>query len=282
MKQQKLGISVGKFFTTPVAELARAIKDAGFFAVSPAWTKDDRTANFISEARKNNLVLQSLHAPGAPADKLWYTDTEISAPALAELCQCVDDCAAWEIPIMVVHSSQHFDTSRVPTEAGFQNFTALVDYAASKNVRIAFENMEREMFIFALMEHFWNHPNVGFCWDSGHEMCYNHSIPMLEHFGQRLIMTHINDNFGIRSADGQIRAGDDLHLLPFDGTGNWQLHVERLRAAQKVEILNFEIKPASWPGQHENDPYAQMPLQDFLAEVYARGQKIADAYFLDV
>ncbi len=281
MTKQKIGISVGKFFTAPVAELAEAIAEAGFDAVSPAWTEDRRTADFIVEARKNGLLLQSLHAPGAPADKLWYPDTEISAPALALMLQCVDDCAKWEIPILVVHSSQHFDTSRVPTEAGFENFTALVDYAASKKVRIAFENMEREIFIFALMEHFHNHPHVGFCWDSGHELCYNRSMPLLEHFGQKLIMTHINDNLGIRNADGSIRAGDDLHLLPYDGVADWELNLQRLRASQRVDILNFEVKPVSHPGQHENDRYAQMPLRSFLAEFYARGQKIADAYALD-
>ena len=282
MKTPKIGISVGKFFTAPVAELAKAIAEAGFDAVSPAWTEDRRTADFIAEACKNGLLLQSLHAPGAAADKLWYTEAEISAPALALLCQCVDDCAKWEIPIMVVHSSQHFDTSRVPTEAGFRNFTALVDYAASKNIRIAFENMEREIFIFALMEHFQTRPNVGFCWDSGHELCYNRSMPLLEHFGQKLIMTHINDNLGIRNADGSICAGDDLHLLPFDGVADWDLNLQRLRDAQQVDLLNFEVKPVSHPGQHENDRYAQMPLREFLAEVYARGKKIADAYSLDI
>ncbi len=280
MKTPKIGISVGKFFTAPVAELAEAIAEAGFDAVSPAWTEDSRTADFIAEARKNGLILQSLHAPGAPADKLWHPDTEISAPALALLFQCVDDCAKWDIPIMVVHSSQHFDTSRAPTEAGFRNFTALVAYAASKNVRIALENMEREIFIFALMEHFHNHPNVGFCWDSGHELCYNRAIPLLEHFGHRLIMTHINDNWGIRSEDGSLRAGDDLHLLPYDGVADWDLNLQRLRAAQRVDILNFEVKPVSHPGQHENDRYAQIPLREFLAEFYARGKKIAEAYFL--
>ncbi|KJF65225.1 hypothetical protein RS75_24345 [Rhizobium nepotum 39/7] len=56
------------------------------------------------------------------------------------------------------------------------------------------------------------------------------SCSVVEQYGDRLITTHINDNFG---------ATDD-HLLPFDGRIDWEA-VTRAIAATKYEApLNLE------------------------------------------
>ena len=73
----------------------------------------------------------------------------------------------------------------------------IVDKAAEYGIQIAFENTEGQEFLFALMAHFKGNDTVGFCWDSGHEMCYNHSSNLLDELGDRLIVTHLNDNLGI-------------------------------------------------------------------------------------
>lgn len=72
------------------------------------------------------------------------------------------------------------------------------------------------------MNHFRGNPAVGFCWDSGHELCYNHGRDMLAQYGDRLLGTRLNDNLGVRDDGGQITFLDDLHLLPFEGIADWQ------------------------------------------------------------
>ena len=143
---------------------------------------------------------------------------------------------------------------------------------------IAFENTEGEEFLFALMDHFQNDDTVGFCWDSGHEMCYSYGKDLLKLLGHRLIMTHLNDNLGVSRFDGKTYWTDDLHLLPYDGIGDWDILIQRLQKSRRLEYLNFELNITSKPNRHENDVYAQMPLEQYFAEAYKRACRIAHRY----
>ena len=125
------------------------------------------------------------------------------------------------------------------------------------------------------MEHFKDNSAVGFCWDSGHELCYNHSEDLLKMYGDRLIMTHLNDNLGISRFDGKTYWTDDLHLLPFDGIADWNYNVERLKKSTIPEYLNFELNMTSKPERHENDCYAAMPYEQYFTEAYKRACRIA-------
>ena len=127
----------------------------------------------------------------------------------------------------------------------------------------------------ALMEAFKDYDNVGFCLDTGHELCYNHGQDMLALYGDRLIATHLNDNLGIRDFDGAITCIDDLHLLPFDGICDWQEVANRLHKCGFDGPLTFELNLNSKPGRHENDAYAEMPFERYLAEAFARACRVA-------
>lgn len=105
------------------------------------------------------------------------------------------------------------------------------------------------------MERYENNPVVGFCWDSGHEMCYNHSQDLLAKYGDRLVMTHLNDNLGISRFDGKTFWTDDLHLLPYDRIADWDDNIERLKKSRHMEILNFELNIKSKSNRYENDIY---------------------------
>ena len=91
-------------------------------------------------------------------------------------------------------------------------------------------------------------------------------------------MTHLNDNLGIRSFEGNMTSRDDLHLLPYDGIAYWDRYIELLRASRHVEALNLEVGINSKRERHENDFYAQMPLENYFTEAYKRACKIAYRY----
>jgi len=109
-------------------------------------------------------------------------------------------------------------------------------------------------------------------------MCYNHSEDLLSKYGDRLIMTHLNDNLGISRFDGKTFWTDDLHLLPFDGVADWDDIIARLRSSRKMDILNFELNIGSKPNRHENDIYGEMTLEHYFTEAYKRACKIAYRY----
>ncbi len=109
-------------------------------------------------------------------------------------------------------------------------------------------------------------------------MCYNYSKDLLKIFGDRLIMTHLNDNLGISRFDGKIFWTDDLHLLPYDGIADWDYNANRLKNSKRQDVLNFELNIRSKPDRHENDVYTQMTLENYFTEAYKRACKIAYKY----
>ena len=275
MWKQKLGISVGNHYSLPTTDIITMLKKIGFEAVSPEWEPNVDLKAISETAKECNMTLQSLHAPFGGAAKMWSTDKKVSDPALAEIMASLEDCHRYGIPILVVHAWIGFDNIPQPTEEGLENFGKLVDKACEYGIKIAFENTEGDEHLFALMEHFKDNAAVGFCWDSGHELCYNHSEDLLQKYGDRLIMTHLNDNLGISRFDGKTYWTDDLHLLPFDGIADWNYNVERLKKSTIPEYLNFELNMTSKPERHENDCYAAMPYEQYFTEAYKRACRIA-------
>lgn len=274
MWKKKLGFSIGQSFGLSVPEAVQLVKESGFDALSPEWKPDGSHQEYIRAARECGLELQSLHAPFLKARDMWDSDEEKGAAAVAELLDCLNVCVEHQIPVMVVHAYIGFKEHE-PTPYGLIRFQQVADEAQKHGVKIALENTEGEEFLFALMEHLQDHPAVGFCWDSGHEMCYNHFQDLLARFGDRLLITHLNDNLGIRAFDGEITWLDDLHLLPFDGIADWAYNAERLKKAACPEILNFELGRKSKPGRHENDLYERMTAEEYLAECYKRACRVA-------
>ena len=278
MWKQKIGISIGNAYAIPTTEVVKLVARTGFEAISPAWKQGIDLTDVIDAARDCGLAIQSIHGPFHGAAALWSEDAAVSGPAIAELLEALEDCRKFRIPVMVMHTWIGFEYSQVPNETGLRNYGILVAKAKEYGVRIAFENTEGEEFLFALMDHFQNDDTVGFCWDSGHEMCYSYGKDLLKLLGHRLIMTHLNDNLGVSRFDGKTYWTDDLHLLPYDGIGDWDILVQRLQKSRKLEYLNLELNITSKPNRHENDVYAQMPLEQYFAEAYKRACRIAHRY----
>ncbi len=278
MWKQKIGVSIGNEYHIPIREVVKVLKNTGFDAISPVWENDDILSEIVHAANENGLIIQSLHAPFGKAANMWSDDISVFAPAKNELLSALDACVKFNIPILVVHAWIGFDYKFDSQSLNYKNFDEIVSYAEKRNIKIAFENTEGEEYLFALMDHFKNNETVGFCWDSGHEMCYNHSQDLLSKYGDRLIMTHLNDNLGISRFDGNIFWTDDLHLLPYDGIADWDNIIERLNRSKKLDVLNFELKIQSKPNRHENDVYGEMSLEHYFTEVYKRACKIAYRY----
>ena len=277
MGKQKLGISLSREYPVPMAQAVKMIADCGFDAVSPVWYKTEVLQEALSAAKACRLQLQSLHAPFGKTVSLWHRDENTDA-CLQTILQALDVCREHEIPVLVMHAWIGMDYTFEKAALDYSRFDRIVSHAEEAGVRIAFENTEGEEYLTALMEHFGSSKAVGFCWDSGHEMCYNHSKDLLAVYGDRLLMTHLNDNLGISDANGAITPRDDLHLLPYDGIADWDYNIARLQKARKQESLNCELLRESKPGRHENDKYEQMPLPQYLAEAYARAKRIAAGY----
>lgn len=205
-----------------------------------------------------------------------WTEGEKAEDAKKELLRCVEDCAKYDVPILVVHPYIGFEKKDDLSDCGVENFRTVVERAKELGVKIAFENVEGEEYLERLMKEFKFYENVGFCWDSGHEQCYNRGRDMLALYGDRLIATHLNDNLGVRDYDGKITWIDDLHLLPFEGIVNWQKAVDRLNKCGFDGILTFELNKLSKPERFENEGYKNLSLEEYIAKCYAAACRVAN------
>ena len=278
MWKQKVGVSVGNSYPIPSRDVIAMVGVIGFEAVSLSLSNGADIRELTDTARSCGMTVQSLHAPIAQAAAMWNPDDTVGLPARDELLMVLNICAENHIPIMVAHVWIGFQYTFDAQNLHFANYDAVVAHAKKLGVKIAFENTEGEEYLYALMERYRNEEAVGFCWDSGHEMCYNRSHPLLRDFGDRLLVTHLNDNLGIRDFGGKLTSRDDLHLLPYDGIADWDEYIQLLRASQALDVLNLEVGIQSKKNRHENDDYEQMPLENYFTEAYKRVCKIAYRY----
>lgn len=275
-----VGFSLQSSYCLPMTDVLRLLKDAGFCAVSPLWEQEAALEVTVNDAHRCGLSLQSLHAPHRGLPAMWDPDDTASGPVLKNMLRALQDCADWGIPLLVVHAWGGLNYTFPDTPLHFGNFDALVELSLKRGVGLAFENLEGPEYLTALMSRYAALPSVGLCWDSGHERCYTPTRDHLKEYGDRLVMTHLNDNFGITHPQGQLQGTDDLHLLISDGSADWQQTVNRLQQARRQEILNFELKIRPKGDRCRLDLYSKLPLEEYILRAYAGASRIAAAYFL--
>ena len=270
------GFSLQAEYDRPMDAVIALLRQAGFSAVSPVWSTEAALCATVSAAEMHQMTVQSLHAPTRGIPHLWRENAQSAEAALDAVLQSIDACKRFRIPVMVIHGWQGLPYTFSENALNFQYFDRMVAYAADRDVAIAFENLEGEEYLAALLSRYRDVPHVGFCWDSGHDRCYPHKLDFLTEYGDRLIMTHLHDNLGIRDPKGVPTTKDDLHYLPGDGNLDWAAALSRLRKAPIQKILNFELKTKT---RSESDClYDRIPLEQFLTMAGQRAQKIAWQY----
>ena len=275
MYRHLMAMGTSEAYGVPIDEQIRLLKKTGFEGFFTPWKKEYPVNEWAALARELGMIYQSIHAPFGGVADLWRSDKEKAQAAERELIDCIHSCSENGVGLMISHCYIGFDGIVDITEEGLSRYGRIIDEAERCGVNIAFENTEGEEYLFALLDRFGDRKNVGFCLDTGHEMCYNFGKNLLEFFGDKLIATHINDNLGIKDYNGKIFWHDDLHLLPFDGIRDWKETADRFRKCGYKGILTFELCKSSKPDRHENDKYDRMPLEEYFAEAYGRACRFA-------
>lgn len=269
MSTQKLGLATMSNCGLDKIEQIRIMKNVGFEAFFTGWNPE-KTEEIANEAARLGLFQQSIHSPFSGNYRVRYLweGGEAGDFVREALIECVKDCARFDIPVMVIHPYIGFQ-EHTPTEIGLDNYARIIEVANKLGVKLGFENVEGEEYLAAIMERFWNEESVGFCLDTGHEMCYNRHKDMLALYGEKLCHTHFNDNLGVRGEE--ITFHDDLHLMPTDGIADWHGIMERIRKTGYDGILMSELTYSDKPGKNGVEhKYTELSMEEFMREAYEK------------
>ena len=258
---RKIGINYGAKPGLELEDYVRTVKALGFDAIFTGTPALDRVPVFGDVFAKYGIEWETLHAPFKGINNIWL-DNEEGETMLAQLKASVDACALGGVPISVVHLSSGLKPPSI-TDIGRGRFTDLVEYAAGKNVKIAFENQRKLANIAWAFEAFEDAPNVGFCYDTGHEGCFTPGRQYMPLFGDKLICTHIHDNSGLFD--------HDEHLIPYDGDLDFDRIARQIRDCGFTGSLMLEVIARN------SDRYEDITVEAYLERAAAAVKRLREA-----
>lgn len=247
---RKIGMNLATPIVNSENEMPAVIAkmaECGFNAIFSAMFEMDKQMEIANLLAKHGMEYETLHAPSAGINNMWHPG-EDGDNKLEQLCRCAEHAHAAGAGIIVVHLSSG-EAAPPVTDIGRERFTRLAEYADKHNVRVAFENQRKVSNIAWAFETFPKDSNVGFCWDCGHETAFAHGRQYMPLFGDRLICTHIHDNYGVFQ--------QDKHMLPFDGTFDYHRFARQIREYGYTGSLMLEVDYKKSPELYGNLTYLE-------------------------
>ncbi|MBR4768144.1 MAG: sugar phosphate isomerase/epimerase [Lachnospiraceae bacterium] len=261
--ERKLGIYLNCLPATPIPERMKKIKDAGFETFFSFPNSREEVMLIREEAEKNGLFYESIHAPFTNINTLWCPGVDCMQ-IKKRIYESIDLASEAGVPIVVLHVSSGWFPPQL-SDIGFQRYDGFVEYAADKNVIIAFENLRKFGNLAALMERYEKVDHVKFCYDFGHEHCYTETVHFTDIYGPKIVYTHIHDNHG---RDHNDYWGDpDEHLMIFDGNTDFADIMARLNRLDYRGSLTLELT--------KDRQYAEMKDEEYLKIAYERLVKLS-------
>lgn len=242
----------GPGYDVPFGERYKLIRESGFDCVMLWWSdRFGRGEGYEKDAdlaRNAGLRIENMHAPVHEQNDLSLDNLQ-GEHVLRDYLKCVDDCYKYQIPTVVIHLPD--DTFPI-TDAGNDRLDRIIDRAGTLGVQIAFENLRNIRNLASVLNRV-TFPHVGYCYDSCHHINYAPDMDLPALYGDRLKAIHLQDNGG----------SHNQHQLPFDGSIDWLLIMEKLKKTGYNGAITLE--PMNWD-------YTHLGIRDFLELAYERAK----------
>lgn len=194
--------------------------------------------------KKADITVDNFHAPFKGQNRIWKDD-ESGDELLDYFLKSVDMCEKYGVNLMVGHVSNGRPMPPI-TEIGLERFDRYMSYAKSKGIKIAFESHRYVENVKYILDRY---PEAGFCLDTAHENAFTPGVKYLPDWGSRLVATHISDN--------EYVCDKDMHMIPFDGSIDFEQTAKEIAQTCYDGTLMLEIKPDN----HER--YKDVSLNDY-------------------
>ena len=239
-----------------ILETIESIKNAGFKNVFVQWYNEEgqySQEGQLEYARKQGLNIIFAHLGYQNINDIWEND--IKGDLLVDRYK--DDikiCKQNNISLVIMHLTSK-DKAPMYNEIGLRRIKEIVDYARQLDVNIAFENTKIKGYLEYVLGNIKD-DNVGICFDAGHYHVHFNDEFDFEFFKNRIFAVHLHDN----------DKSDDLHLLPFDGTIDWETVITKLKECNYEGPITLEIC--------YGDKYSNIKLDEFYEIGKDRGNKL--------
>ena len=214
----------------PGEAAAERLAALGFEALDLALDYCDEMPEFLGDG-----YLDWAKGLRARAEALGVSYTHSHAPGAAlnnpHIARSLEITGALGAKYMVLHPVWRDESGAVIEDAeefirvNAEAVRPWLDKARECGVVILTENLlwgaSADPRVIASLVHAVNSDRFGWCYDAGHANCFGYSPEILKECCEAPLSLHIQDNHG---------GGADEHLIPGDGTVNWDVFVEALRA----------------------------------------------------
>ncbi|MCL4523314.1 MAG: sugar phosphate isomerase/epimerase [Acidobacteria bacterium] len=227
---------------------------------------DYRSAEVVRELKEwfaeHALTVHALHSPTSRDQSERRESTapiSIAEPERVRRLEAVDEIkrvleVAEQIPFrfLVQHLGGREEMDERRRDAAFNSLEHLAVFAKHRGVTIALENTPGELATPGNLRHFIADTrlhDLRLCFDTGHAHMEEGVERSYETMRDLVVTAHLHDNHGEK----------DEHLLPFEGTIDWDAMLKGFAHAPAAENnLPFvlELKDAALGGVHEHNTSA--------------------------
>jgi sugar phosphate isomerase/epimerase len=236
------------------------VRKAGFKNVFIQWYDDSLECSQqeqLDRIKKLDLKIIFAHLGYQNINSIWENDST-GDKLVDRYKNDIRICGENGIPMVIMHLTSK-SVAPAFNKLGLARIKEIVNYAESLNIKVAFENNKIKGYLEYVLDNIDN-KNTGICYDSGHCHAYfNDNFDYLK-FKNRIFAVHLHDN----------DTTDDLHLIPFDGTIDWEMVVKNLKGANYKGPVTLE----SCYGQD----YLAMTQLEFYKKCLQAGEKLADMF----
>jgi len=239
-------VAVSPIRWVPIVDRAASIVDLGFPSVEvmpwnfPYWDAAD-TVLVRERLAAEGLRVNSVHLPFGSDLNILSSDPGLRLHAVEAHHAVMRGSVALGAEIVVLHPGREYRSDR-PLAEIVDLCTELVrdftEVAAGLGLHVAVENLlpahalSEPRLLRGIVEAI-DHPNLGFCLDTGHANLVGSVDAAMEAFAGRIKHVHIHDNHGAA----------DEHLLPSFGSIAWEGFVDRLVETGYTGPLTLECYP---------------------------------------
>lgn len=261
---RKKGINCDCIKDAKQTDTLELIKRAGFDSYFTNSYKADEVQEIVEKGNALGLECEFLHAPFVGINAMWLDGDEYKG-IYEKMKETICSASLASVKKVIVHLSSGWAVPNI-NDLGQKRFDELISYAKEKSVVLVFENLRAVGNVAYFVDKYKNESAVRFCYDCGHEHCYTKFVCWLDIFRDKLVATHIHDNFG-RKEEGE--ENTDLHLLPFDGNIDYEKMMQKLDEYNYGGSLMLEVFNSA------RADYGEMSAQEFIRTCYERISKIS-------